>query len=255
MIAASAVLWVRQADPLPMPETIRLEAALQSYRPAGDFRQGNRVVDAPFEVIGAPAIEVMKHQVSEADYARCVADAVCLEAPSAHRQDLPQTNVNFYDATAYAHWLSARTGGAWRLPTDAEWQRLAGDRALDDGFSAEESGVDPSRRWIANYRREVQRRGDADLEAHEFGHFGVNNLGVADIAGNVWEWTASCSQNGTVTADGSAIQTRSDYCGVRAVQGKHRGFVIDFVREARSGGCGGGVPPDYLGIRLVRSLP
>jgi formylglycine-generating enzyme required for sulfatase activity len=75
------------------------------------------------------------------------------------------------------------------------------------------------------------------------GHFGVNDVGVADIAGNVWEWTDSCFQNGTVSADGSLIVARSDYCGVRAVQGKHRGFVIDFVRDARSGGCGAGVPP------------
>ena len=61
-----------------------------------------------------------------------------------------------------------------------------------------------------------------------------------------------CFQNGTVAADGSVIEARSDYCGVRAVQGKHRGFVIDFIRDARSGGCAAGVPPDFLGFRLVR---
>ena len=57
-----------------------------------------------------------------------------------------------------------------------------------------------------------------------------------------------------VTADGTVILSQSNYCGVRAVQGKHRGFVIDFVRDARSGGCAAGVPPDYLGFRLVRTV-
>jgi formylglycine-generating enzyme required for sulfatase activity len=254
LIAAAVLFWSQGAESLQMPQTVRLDAAMQSYRPAGEFRQGTRMVDAPVQTISVPMIEVMKYHVSEADYARCVAGGACLAAPSDHRGDLPQTNVSYLDATAYARWLSERTGVDWRLPTDTEWQRLAGDRAVDDGFSAEANGEDPSRRWIASYRREVERRGVADLEAHPLGHFGVNNVGVADIAGNVWEWTDSCFQNGTLVADGSAIETRSDYCGVRAVQGKHRGFVIDFVRDARSGGCAAGVPPDYLGFRLVRNV-
>ena len=254
LIAAGLLYGLQGADPLPMPETVRLQAAMQSYRPAGEFRLGTRVVDAPVETIAAPAMDVMKHHVSEADYALCVADGACPDVPSRHRGDLPQTDVNHADATAYARWFSDRTGVVWRLPTDAEWVRLAGDRAFDDSFTAEANGSDPSRRWIALYRREVERRGEADLEAHPLGHFGVNDVGVADIAGNVWEWTDSCFQNGTVSADGLLIETRSDYCGVRAVQGKHRGFVIDFVRDARSGGCGAGVPPDYLGFRLVQDL-
>ncbi len=254
LIAAGLLFWAPGEDPVAQPEAVRLLAVMQNYRPAGEFRTGTRVVDAPLESFPAPAIEVMKHQVSEADYALCVAEGVCREAPTQGRPDLPQTNVSFLDATAYAGWLSARTGVDWRLPTDAEWQRLAGDRARDDAFEDAANGADPSRRWIATYRREVERRGAADLKPHPLGHFGVNDVGVADVAGNVWEWTESCFQNGTVAQDGSVIETRSDYCGVRAVQGKHRGFVIDFVRDARSGGCGAGVPPDYLGFRLVRTL-
>ena len=256
LIAAigAAVFWSPRSDRLDLPATVRLQAGTQSYRPAGEFRQGTRVVDAPLQTLDAAAIEVMKYHVSAADYALCVAAKACQDAPSADRHDLPQTNVSFGDATAYARWFSEQTGGAWRLPTDAEWLRLAGERAFDDGFSAEANGADPSRRWIAAYRREVERRGEADLTVHPLGYFGINDVGVADIAGNVWEWTDSCFQNGAVAADGSIIETWTDYCGVRAVQGKHRGFIIDFVRDARSGGCAAGVPPDYLGFRLVRTL-
>lgn len=253
LIAAGVLFWPQGPVSVAMPETVRLEAMMQHYRPAGEFRQGTRVVDAPVETISTPAIDVMKYHVSEADYDLCVTDGACIAAPSTHRPDLAQTYVSYIDAVAYARWFSARTGDVWRLPSDAEWQRLAGDRALDDGFPAEANGSDPSRRWIASYRREVERRGEADLDSHPQGHFGVNTVGVADIAGNVWEWTDSCFQNGTVAADGSVIKARSDYCGVRAVQGKHRGFVIDFVRDARSGGCAAGVPPDFLGFRLVRN--
>lgn len=254
LVAAGLLAFSLRSDPLPMPQTVRLDAAQQVYRPAGEFRQGTRIVDAPVETIDAAAVDVMKYLVSQAEYAQCVHDGACLKAPSQQSEDLAQTNVNYIDAAAYARWFSDKTGAEWRLPSDAEWMRLAGNRAFDDAFSPAENGADPSRRWIASYRREVQRRGAADLDLHPLGHFGLNDVGVADIAGNVWEWTDSCFQNGTVTADGLAVASRSDYCGVRAVQGKHRGFVIDFVRDARSGGCTAGVPPDYLGFRLVRTI-
>lgn len=29
-------------------------------------------------------------------------------------------------------------------------------------------------------------------------------------------------------------------------------MVVDFIRDASAGGCGSGVPPDFLGFRLVR---
>lgn len=234
------------------PATVQIAAGAQDYRPAGEFRHGTRIVDAPLHRTIAPVLDIMKHHVSQADYARCVAEGACIAAPTFGTQAAPQTNVNHADATAYANWLSERTGQHWRLPTDAEWLRAAAERGFDDSFAQDANGTDPSRRWIASYRREVALRGDADLELHPPGHFGVNSVGVADIAGNIWEWTETCFQNGMLTPDGSGIAARSDYCGVRAVQGKHRAFVIDFIRDARSGGCAAGVPPDYLGFRLVR---
>ncbi len=252
VIAGVAALRPEPEARLAAPETIRITPGPQEYRPAGEFRQGTRMVDAPMEQRAAPALEVMKFHVSEADYARCVADRDCPDLPVTGQPGMPQTNINHADATAYAAWLSARTGETWRLPTDAEWLRAAGERGFDDGFAEDANGADPSRRWIASYLREVELRGEADLRPHPQGHFGENGLGVADIAGNVWEWTETCFQNGTLTPDGTAIATRADYCGVRAVQGKHRAFVIDFIRDARSGGCAAGVPPDYLGFRLVR---
>jgi len=246
-----ATLILRAAPDAP-PQMIPIAAGPQAYRPAGEFRQGTRVVDAPVEAISARAFAIMRFHVSEAEYAACVAAAACAAAPGLGRAGHAQTQVSHADASAYALWLSAQTGQDWRLPSDAEWLRAAGDRAIDDGLAGDANSDDPARRWIARYLREVDLRGEADTDHHPLGHFGLNDRGLADIAGNIWEWTATCFQNGTLSADGSGIEQRSDYCGVRAAQGKHRAFVIDFIRDARSGGCAVGVPPDFLGFRLVR---
>ena len=42
------------------------------------------------------------------------------------------------------------------------------------------------------------------------------------------------------------------YCGIRVVEGRHRTYMSDFVRDARGGGCSVGTPPSNLGFRLVR---
>lgn len=35
------------------------------------------------------------------------------------------------------------------------------------------------------------------------------------------------------------------------VQGAHRTYMTDFIRDPRTGGCATGVPPANLGFRLV----
>lgn len=252
-LAAAAGFGLRPATPPDLPALVTVPAGSHAYRPSGEFRIGTRRVDAPLHSHDAPALRIMKYQVTRQDYARCVDDGACPAAEGGTAADaspdMPQTGVNWSDATAYAAWLSRRTGGHWRLPTDAEWLRAAAERGFDGALGAE--GLDPSERWLASYRAEVERRGEADLVPHPRGHFGTNSLGLADAAGNVWEWTDSCDEKTRLSGDGRILATER-FCGVRVAQGKHRAFVVDFVRDARSGGCAAGVPPDFLGFRLVR---
>ncbi len=72
------------------------------------------------------------------------------------------------------------------------------------------------------------------------------------MSGNVWEWTNSCYERRAVDAGGAArLLTRN--CRVRALEGEHRTFISDFIRDAVAGGCSVGPPPTNLGFRLAHS--
>jgi hypothetical protein len=56
----------------------------------------------------------------------------------------------------------------------------------------------------------------------------------------------------SVDADGHLLGDAVTNCGVRVVEGQHRTYITDFIRDARAGGCSVGIPPANLGFRLVR---
>lgn len=235
------------------PALVELKPQPFAYRPAGDFSQAGRPTNAALRTVSLDRpLAIMMHQVTVGEYQRCVADGACPRVAVDQRApaDQPMVGVSWRDANAYAAWLSAKLGTTWRLPTDEEWAFAAGSRWHDD--VQPEGGVDPAQRWLAQYTQESEREDVAQRAPLPVGSFGVNEKGVLDIAGNVWEWTDSCFvRRDLAAADG----TQTVNCGVRVVQGSHRTYVSDFVRDARAGGCAVGKPPSNLGFRLVRETP
>jgi len=97
----------------------------------------------------------------------------------------PVIGVSFEDAEAYAAWLSEQTGEKFRLPTDDEWEKAAraGQEIVypwgDDS---------PASAKNANYKGNGKYKFTSPVGAYETG---INALGIADMSGNVWEWTSS----------------------------------------------------------------
>ncbi len=220
------------------------------YRPAGWFSVEDTVADAPLITFSSKPLRIMRHQVSAAEYERCVAAGACKAARRGTASaNLPAVKVSWEDATAYAAWLSRETGTAYRLPTDEEWLAAAGSRMPENAVIAG-SAKNPATRWLAEYEAEANRD-PAEFEPKPLGTFGVNEYGVADLAGNVWEWTDSCFIQATVLTDGQTFRTATVNCGVRVLEGQHRAYLPNFVRDARGGACSTGKPPSNLGFRLV----
>nr|WP_249787527.1 SUMF1/EgtB/PvdO family nonheme iron enzyme [Bradyrhizobium sp. NBAIM03] len=233
------------------PALVEVAPGSFAYREAGDFTRGGQQAEAPMRTIRINRpLRIMRNQVASSDYQHCVQDGACraLDRDVAIAPDRPAVQVSWHDAEAYAGWLSRETGHQYRLPSDEEWAFAAGSRFRDDGVPVDAS--DPSKRWISRYERESERD-LSDTTAHRFGKFGPNEHGVEDLAGNIWEWTATCFVRSRVDDSGNPGRATVN-CGVRVAEGAHRAYVTDFIRDARAGGCAQGVPPANLGFRLVR---
>lgn len=240
-----------------LPAMVTLPAGSFEHRLDGEYFRNGFAVDAPKQTIRmAQPLDIMKYQVTASDYDHCVEDFVCrprepgYKAAAVAGNALPATGVSFDDAQIYAAWLSRHTGETFTLPTDAEWAYAAGNAFVDDALGIDPDSKNPALRWLADYNRETARKASRDPAPKPLGSYGVNDKGLADISGNVWEWTTTCQRRVELGAGtGRAVDTA---CGIYVVEGKHRSPMSSFVRDPKTGGCSVGAPPDNLGFRLVR---
>lgn len=258
-LALEAGLWnPRPSDAdLYRPVTVTLAAGSFTHRLDGDYYRKGYAVDAPRQTVTIPApLDIMKFPVTASSYDDCVAELACPPREPGRQPaapagvDVPATGVSHDDALTYARWLSSHTGETYDLPSDAEWAYAAGSSFVDDALGIDPDNKNPAIRWLADYNRETARKAASDPAPKPLGHFGVNENGLSDLAGNVWEWTSTCQRR--VDLEKPADQATDTACGIFVAEGKHRTALSSFVRDPKTGGCSVGAPPDNLGFRLVR---
>ena len=95
----------------------------------------------------------------------------------------PVIDVSWIDSQAYLKWLSAKTGQAYRLLSEAEWEyacRAGKETAYCFGDGEKELG---DYAWYAE---------NSGGRTHLVGQKKANGFGLHDMYGNVWEW---CKDN------------------------------------------------------------
>jgi formylglycine-generating enzyme len=156
--------------------------------PEGDFLMGcdsGAAGERPVHRVWLDRFYLARFSVTNRLYAIFVTDTMRQPPPGwadarFNHPDQPVTSVSWFDATDYCAWLSARTGKAYRLPTEAEWERAA--RGDLEGKLYTWGDEPPNRQpryaemWLAGPERAGSRP--------------PNPFGLYDISENVHEWCA-----------------------------------------------------------------
>ena len=171
--------------------------------------------------------------------------AVMGNNPSSNKgRTLPVENVSWDDAQFFVHKLSHKTGKKYRLPSEAEWEYAA------------RGGSTTAYPW-----------GNSDAELHVHAWFSatanatnavglkkLNQFGLYDILGNVWEWTQDC-WNGNYTgapSDGSAWI--KGQCSLRSLRGGSWSDIPRSLRSAIRNRNISAAKGSHIGFRVARDL-
>jgi len=158
-------------------DEFRLSSEPQLVRvPAGPFLMGSADKDKeaytnekPQHTVELSGYWIGKYPLTNLEYQAFVKDAD--HRPPTHwngdqcpegKGDHPVVYVSWEDAAAYCQWLSKKSGKAYRLPTEAEWEKAArgtdrriypwGDEFDKDRCNTEEAGIGDTSRWASTRR-------------------------------------------------------------------------------------------------------
>jgi formylglycine-generating enzyme required for sulfatase activity/Tfp pilus assembly protein PilF len=230
-------------------------SAEPALKPKGIFKECDQcpemvVVPAVSFTMGSPASEPGRdidegpqHRVTIAkpfavarfpltfdEWDACVADGGCNGYQPGDqgwgRGRQPVINVSWDNATAYVAWLSHKTGKAYRLLTEAEWEYATragsttayywGDKIGKGNANCDGCGS----KWD-------------NVQTSPVGSFAANAFGLYDMAGNVWQWVDDCYHDNYDRAPTDGSAWIGGDCSRRGVRG---GSWISYPQLLRSAG-------------------
>jgi len=213
--------------------------------PGGAFRMGDLAGDRhpderPVREVAVRPFRLGKHEVTVAQWDRYRAENPRAAAGAGGPLDHPVTEVSWQDVQGYLQWLNGKTGGNYRLPSEAEWEYAA------------RAGSATKYPWGDVYSAD-RANGSGISGTAPVGSFPANHWKLHDMIGNVWEWTADCwneSYAGAPT-DGRAW-TQGD-CARRVVRGGGYNYLEWNLRVSnRNGYYATTDRVDNVGFRLAQ---
>jgi formylglycine-generating enzyme required for sulfatase activity/serine/threonine protein kinase len=207
--------------------------------PAGEFMMGSNDGDSdekPVHRVSVKAFAIGKHEVTQGQWR-----AVMGGNPSGFPDcgdDCPVERVSWHDAQDYIAKLNAKTGGRYRLPTEAEWEYACRAGGTQEYCG---SGDPDAAAWHS---------GNSGGKTHPAGGKRANAWGLHDMSGNVWEWTCSAYTAGGY--DGSEKTCTNDASARRATRGGSWNHGPRDVRSANRNWVDPARRDDTLGFRLAQ---
>lgn len=227
------------------------------FVPAGDFLMGSTGSDSaaernekPQRPVNLDAFWIDQHEVTNAQYARCVSAGSC-QSPSSTASDsrdfyygnsefdnYPVLWVSWQDAQNYCAWASKQ------LPTEAQWEKAA--RGTDGRIYPWGNEFDAG---LLNVNSEMK-------DTLPVGRYpeGASPYGAVDMAGNVFEWVADWFDSEYYAKSPLANPQGPDSGEVRVLRGgawRNQGDV----RTAHRTGEAADYSNFYIGFRCAQSAP
>ena len=158
---------------------------------------------------------------------------------------------NSVDATSFLGLLRAKTGLAFDLPTESQWEyacRAGTTAALNSGYNLTNPwGNDPQMQIVGRYwyngGSAYSQGGDTSVGSAKVGSYLPNAWGLYDMHGNVWEW---CLDWYGTTYPGSVTDPKGASSGSDRVN--RGGSWFDYAGYCRSA-YRRRVTPDYVDER------
>ena len=159
--------------------------------PEGMFLMGSRAGhgyddERPQHSVRVPSCFMAKYPITQEQWKAVMGSLPPCRCQGARR---PVDRVCWDDAVEFCVRLSEKTGRAYRLPSEAEWEYACRARTSTPFYCGETITTD-----VANYVGEhtylSEPKGVYRHETTEVGSFPPNAFGLYDMHGNVWEWCA-----------------------------------------------------------------
>jgi len=232
------------------PELVEIPSGVfDRGSPSGE--PGHRASEGPVTGVAIRrSFAIGRYPVTFGEWDQCIREGACKHEPNDRgwgRGTGPVFYVSWNDIQAYMKWLTAKTGKAYRLPSEAEWEYAAraGTRTVYPWGNA-------VGRKMANCKGCSE---DASDRTTPVGSFPPNRFNLFDMSGNVWQWVADCWNASYAGAPVDGSPWLSGECGKAVVRGGAWGLSPDDVRSARREGDGKDLRSGRRGFRIARDLP
>jgi formylglycine-generating enzyme required for sulfatase activity len=238
--------WIRlytdkvQKNPQGYWEAELINGIAMVYIPAGAFMMGSpkgeygrESNEGPVHRVFIKGIWIGKYEVTRAIWQAVMGG----DAVKPEERDLPQTNVSYQDVQSFLRALDEGSGLAFRLPTEAEWEKCC-----RGGSPSPQYGPLDEIAWHV---------GNSGGNPHPVGTKRPNGFGLYDMLGNVWEW---CSDwfGSTYYGTSPYSDPTGPSLGKRRVE---RGGGIrhggNYLRSGHRNSQDPSKSKPYLGFRLV----
>jgi formylglycine-generating enzyme required for sulfatase activity len=217
------------AAQVPEIEMVRIEAGSFTMGSTNGFDDKS----SPHRVTISRPFYIGKYEVTQAQWR-----AVMGSNPSSFKGDnLPVEQVSWEDCQEFIRRLNAKTGGGWRLPTEAEWEY-----ACRAGTSGDYAGVLDQMAWYDS---------NSGRTTHPIGQKQPNAWGLYDMHGNVWEWRQDWYDSDFYGRSPGTDPVGPSSGSTRVLRGGSWNFSAAFCRSAIRHWFAPSLRYDSLGFRLA----